>query len=38
MQLYWGGKTLRSSKIYLAVTVVAVDHIQLDKFAGSGEF
>ena len=36
MQLYWGGKTLRLSKVYLAAVVV--DHPQLDKFAGSGQF
>ena len=34
VQLHWGGKTLRSSKLYLAAVVV--DHPQLDKFAGSG--
>ena len=34
MKLYWGGKTLRPSKVYLAAVVV--DHPQLDKFAGSG--
>ena len=33
--LYWGGKILRNSKVYLAATVV--DHPQLDKFAGSGD-
>ena len=33
--LYWGGKVLRKSKVYVAATVV--DHPQLDKFAGSGE-
>jgi len=32
--LYWGGKILRDSKLYLAAVVV--DHPQLDKFAGSG--
>jgi hypothetical protein len=35
MQLYWGGKILRSSKLYLAAVVV--DHPQLDKFVGGGE-
>ena len=35
VSLYWGGKILRKSKVYLAATVV--DHPQLDKFAGSGE-
>jgi hypothetical protein len=34
VQLHWGGTTMRSSKVYLAATVV--DHPQLDKFAGSG--
>jgi hypothetical protein len=34
VKLYWGGKVLRDSKIYLAAVVV--DHPQLDKFAGSG--
>ena len=34
VQLHWGGKILRSSKLYLAAVVV--DHPQLDKFAGSG--
>jgi hypothetical protein len=34
MQLYWGGKILRSSKLYLAAVVV--DHPQLDKFVGGG--
>jgi len=33
VQLYWGGKILRDSKLYLAAVVV--DHPQLDKFAGS---
>ena len=33
--LYWGGKILRLSKVYLSATVV--DHPQLDKFAGSGK-
>ena len=36
MQVYWGGKTLLPSKVYLAA--VAVDHPQLDKIAGSGQF
>jgi len=31
VQLYWGGKILRLSKLYLASVVV--DHPQLDKFA-----
>jgi len=35
VQLYWGGKILRSSKVYLAAVVV--DHPQLDKFVGGGE-
>ena len=35
VSLYWGGKILRKSKVYLAAVVV--DHPQLDKFAGSGE-
>jgi len=35
MQLYWGGKVLRPSKLYLAAVVV--DHPQLDKFVGGGE-
>ena len=35
MQLYWSGKILRSSKVYLAAVVV--DHPQLDKFVGGGE-
>ena len=35
MQLYWGGKHLRSSKLYLAAVVV--DHPQLEKFVGGGE-
>ena len=35
VQLYWGGKILRDSKLYLAAVVL--DHPQLDKFAGSGE-
>ena len=35
MQLYWSGKFLRSSKVYLAAVVV--DHPQLDKFVGGGE-
>ena len=34
-QLYWGGKTIRESRLYLAAAVV--DHPQLDKFAGSGK-
>ena len=34
VQLYWGGKTLRNSKLYLAAVIV--DHPQLDKFAGFG--
>jgi hypothetical protein len=34
VKLYWGGKVLRDSKLYLAAVVV--DHPQLDKFAGSG--
>ena len=33
VKLYWGGKVLRDSKLYLAAVVV--DHPQLDKFAGS---
>ena len=36
MQLYWGGLTLRLSKVYLAAVVV--DHPQLDKYAGSGGY
>ena len=36
VQLHWGGKTLRWSKIYLASVVV--DHPQLDKFAGSSVY
>ena len=36
VQLYWGGKTLRLSKVYLAAVVV--DHPQLDKYAGSGGY
>jgi hypothetical protein len=35
LQLYWSGKILRSSKVYLAAVVV--DHPQLDKFVGGGE-
>ena len=35
VSLYWGGKILRKSKVYLSAVVV--DHPQLDKFAGSGE-
>ena len=35
VQLYWGGKIVRDSKVYLAAVVV--DHPQLDKFAGSGK-
>jgi hypothetical protein len=35
VQLYWGGKILRNSKIYLSAVVV--DHPQLDKFAGSSK-
>jgi len=35
VELYWGGKILRASKIYLAAVVV--DHPQLDKFVGGGE-
>jgi hypothetical protein len=35
LQLYWGGKTLHMSKVYLAA--VMVDHPQLGKFVGSGE-
>jgi len=35
VQLYWGGKILRSSKVYLAAVVV--DHPQLDKFVEGGE-
>ena len=30
LQLHWGGKVLRNSKVYLAAVVV--DHPQLDKF------
>ena len=36
VQLYWGGSTLRLSKVYLAAVVV--DHPQLDKYAGSGGY
>ena len=36
VQLYWGGLTLRLSKVYLAAVVA--DHPQLDKYAGSGGF
>lgn len=36
VQLYWGGLTLRLSKVYLAAVVV--DHPQLDKYAGSGGY
>ena len=36
LQLYWGGLTLRLSKVYLAAVVV--DHPQLDKYAGSGGY
>ena len=35
VSLYWGGRILRLSKVYVAAVVV--DHPQLDKFAGSGE-
>ena len=35
VQLYWGGKTLHTSKLYLAAVIV--DHPQLDNFAGSGK-
>ena len=36
LQLYWGGKVLRNSKVYLAAVVV--DHPQLDKFVGGGKY
>ena len=36
VQLYWGGLTLRLTKVYLAAVVV--DHPQLDKYAGSGGY
>jgi len=35
VKLYWGGKILRNSKVYLSAVVV--DHPQLDKFAGSSK-
>ena len=36
LQLHWGGKVLRNSKVYLAAVVV--DHPQLDKFVGGGKY
>ena len=36
VQLHWGGKVLRKSKVYLAAVVV--DHPQLDKFVGGGKY